>query len=278
MNTPTKSLVIVGLIIAIFGGGGLAAYQLFFKKAGLRKGDNGQAVVTPTPDQGVPLFDQAKQQLAKGDVGQAKTTLATLIQTFPASNKVEDAQKSLGDLNIRQFFSSEPGPDKTEYTVVRGDSIAKIARKTKSPEELIFKANGLDSLTIQPGQKFIIPTGQFSLVINTKAQDVALLNHDAFFKRYKPVEVKLPPRLRTGQFKVSEKVAWFSGGRVAFGDKNYLGSSRWIVVNESGVTLYSETNPQAPNVQPPNTGIILAPEDMEELFALVGRDTPVIVQ
>jgi LysM repeat protein len=278
MNTPTKSLVIIGLIIAIFGGGGFAAYELFFKKPGPRKGDNGQAVVTPTPDQGVPLFDQAKQQLAKGDVGQARTTLVTLIQTFPASNKVQDAQKSLGDLNIRQFFSSEPGPDKTEYTVVRGDSIAKIARKTKAPEELIFKANGLDNLTIQPGQKFIIPTGQFSLVINTKAQDVTLLNHDAFFKRYKPVEVKLPPRLRTGQFKVLEKVAWFSGGRVAFGDKNYLGSSRWIVVNESGVTLYSETNPQTPNVQPPNTGIILAPEDMEELFALVGRDTPVIIQ
>jgi len=278
MNTPTKSLVVIGLILAIFGGGGFAAYELFFKKGGLRKGDNGQAVVTPTPDQGVPLFDQAKQQLAKGDVGQARTTLVTLIQTFPASSKVEDAQKSLGDLNIRQFFSSEPGPDKTEYTVVRGDSIAKIARKTKAPEELIFKANGLDNLTIQPGQKFIIPTGQFSLVINSKAQDVTLLNHDAFFRRYKPVEVKLPPRLRTGQFKVSEKVAWFSGGRVAFGDKNYLGSSRWIVVNESGVTLYSETNPQAPNVQPPNTGIVLAPEDMEELFALVGRDTPVTVQ
>jgi hypothetical protein len=73
-------------------------------------------------------------------------------------------------------------------------------------------------------------------------------------------------------------VAWFSGGRVAFGDKNYLGSSRWIVVNENGLTLYSETNPQTPNVQPPNTGIKLAPEDMEELFALVGRDTPVIVE
>ena len=278
MNTPTKSLVIIGLIIVIFGGGGFAAYELFFKKGGLRKGDNGQAVVTPTPDQGVPLLEQAKQLLAKGDTGQARSVLTTLIQSFPGSSKVEDAQKSLGDLNVQQFFSPGPGPDKTEYTVVRGDSIAKIAHKTKAAEELIFKANGLDNLTIQPGQKFIIPTGQFSLVISNKTQDLKLLNHDTFFRRYKPVEFKLPPRLKTGQFKISEKVAWVSGGRVAFGDKNYLGSSRWIVVNENGLTLYSETNPETPNVQPPNTGIKLAPEDMEELFALVGRDTPVIVE
>jgi hypothetical protein len=35
------------------------------------------------------------------------------------------------------------GPDKTEYIVVRGDSIARISTKTKNPAELIFKANGL---------------------------------------------------------------------------------------------------------------------------------------
>jgi TolA-binding protein len=86
MNTPTKSLVIIGLIIAIFGGGGFTAYELFFKKGGLRKGDNGQAVVTPTPDQGMPLFEQAKQLLAKGDVGQARSVLTSLIQSFPRSS------------------------------------------------------------------------------------------------------------------------------------------------------------------------------------------------
>jgi hypothetical protein len=57
-----------------------------------------------------------------------------------------------------------------------------------------------------------------------------------------------------------------------------MGSSRWIVVNHPGVVLFSETNPQAPNIQKPNSGIMLTPPDMEELFALVGRDTPIIVQ
>jgi LysM repeat protein len=199
-----------------------------------------------------------------------------LIQSFPDSTRINDARKLLGDLNIREFFSPVPGPDKMEYVVVRGDSIGKIAGKTKYPAELIFKANGLNSLTIQPGRKLIIPKGQFSVVVNIKRGDVTLLNNGSFFRWYKPLEVRLPPKVVLGQFKTREKIAWSEGIRVAFGEKKYLGSSRWIVTNDSNITLYSETNPQTPNAQKPGVGILLAPADMEELFALVAKDTPVI--
>jgi hypothetical protein len=81
-----------------------------------------------------------------------------------------------------------------------------------------------------------------------------------------------------GQYKLREKIAWSEGIRVAFGEKKYLGSSRWIVINDNAITLYSETNLATPNAQKPNTGIMLAPADMEELFALVAKETPVIVK
>ena len=224
------------------------------------------------------MFDQAKQQIASGDQSGAQQILLALVQSFPDSTRINDARKLLGDLNISAFFSPEPGPDKMEYVVARGDSIARIAIKTKNPAELIFKANGLDSLTIQPGKRLIIPKGQFSLVVNTKRGDVTLMNNGNFFRWYKPLELKLPAKVVLGQFKTREKIAWSDGIRVAFGEKKYLGSSRWIVVNGSGITLYSETNPQTPNVQKPGTGIMLGPADMEELFALVVKDTPVIVK
>jgi len=161
---------------------------------------------------------------------------------------------------------------------MRGDSIAKIATKTKAPAELIFKANGLDSLTIQPGRRLIVPKGQFTLVIDTKRKDVTLMNNGFFFRWYQPLEVKLPPKFARGQFKMREKIAWSGGVRVAFGEKKYLGSSRWIVINDSGITLYSETNPQTPNIEKPGTGVLLSAADMEELFALVVKETPVIVK
>ncbi len=278
MKLLIKLLVVVGLSLVIFGGGGFLGYRLFFKRLNTRQPAKGQAVVAPTPDPGIALLDQAKQQLAKGAKSEARQVLSLLIGSFPKSGKANEAKKILGDLNIQDFFSTQPGPDKGEYTVVRGDSVARIAAKTKTPVELIFKANGLESLIIQPGTKFIIPKAQFSLVIGTKTQDVTLLNHGAFFRWYKPTEFNIPAKVPPGQYKVHEKIAWAGGTRVAFGTKNYMGSSRWIVVNHPGVVLFSETNPQAPNIQKPNSGIMLTPPDMEELFALVGRDTPIIVQ
>ena len=254
------------------------AYRLFFKKPDPRGRNPNEPVVTPTPDPGIAMFNQAKREIASGDQNDAQKILLALVQSFPDSTRINEAKKLLGDLNISAFFSPEPGPDKTEYVVIRGDSIARIATKTKNPAELIFKANGLDSLTIQPGRKLIIPKGQFSLVVNTKKGDVTLMNDGIFFRWYKPLELKLPAKVVLGQFKAREKIAWADGIRVAFGEKKYLGSSRWIAVNGSGITLYSETNPQKPNVQKPATGIMLGPADMEELFALVVKDTPVTVK
>jgi LysM repeat protein len=278
MNNLVKILVVAALASGVFGGGGFVAYRLFFKRPDTDRRIGNEPVVTPTPDPGLEMFDQAKQQIASGDRSDAQKILLALIQNFPESTKINEARKLLGDLNISEFFSPVRGPDKTEYQVVRGDSIAKIALKTKAPAELIFKANGLDSLTIQPGKRLIIPKGQFGLVINTKKGDVTLVNNGNFFRWYKPLELRLPAKVVPGQFKAREKIAWSDGIRVAFGEKKYLGSSRWIVVNDSGITLYSETNPQTPNAQKPGTGIMLGAADMEELFALVAKDTPVIVK
>jgi LysM repeat protein len=278
MNNLVKLLVVASLAIGVFGGGGFVAYRLFFKKPDPRGRNPNEPVVTPTPDPGIAMFNQAKREIASGDQNDAQKILLALVQSFPDSTQINEAKKLLGDLNISAFFSPEPGPDKTEYVVIRGDSIARIATKTRNPAELIFKANGLDSLTIQPGRKLIIPKGQFSLVVNTKKGDVTLMNDGIFFRWYKPLELKLPAKVVLGQFKAREKIAWADGIRVAFGEKKYLGSSRWIPVSGSGITLYSETNPEKPNVQKPATGIMLGPADMEELFALVVKDTPVTVK
>jgi LysM repeat protein len=278
MNNLLKIFVVISLAFIVFGGGGFLAYRLFFKKPDLRLPNPNQPVITPTPDPGIELVAQAGRELASGQPKDAEDLLRSLIKSFPDSIKIDEARKLLGDLNISAFFSPAPSPDKSEYVVVRGDSIAKIASKTKTPAELIFKANNLDSLTIQPGERLIIPKGQFSMVINLKRGDVTLLNNGEFFCWYRPLAVKLPPKTTMGQFKMRDKIAWSGGTRVAFGEKKYLGSSRWIVINDNGITLYSETDPQSPDAQTPATGIMLSPPDMEELYALVTKETPIIVK
>jgi LysM repeat protein len=278
MNIIAKALVILSLVVAIFGGGTFAAYELLFKKPRAAGKAGVSAVVTPTPDPVPPLFDQAKVLIAKGDVAQGKLTLASLIRAFPKSAKIDEAKRALGDLNVRDFFSADLGPGKTEYIVVRGDSMGRIARKTKASEELLMRANGLNNLRLQPGQRLIVPTGDFSLVIDLKNKNLTLLNHGTFFRWYRPTRFEPPPKLTPGPARITSKMAWAGGNRVAFGDKKYVGSSRWIVINRTGLTVFSETNTGSPNVQAPTSGVTLIPEDMDELFALVAKTTPVTIQ
>lgn len=269
---------IVGfLAVLIFGGGSFAAYELFFKKPVNKISAGNQPVVTPTPDPGIALLSEAQELMGKGDSDQGTQLLISIFQNFPASTKAPDAKKIVGDLNIRQFFS-DANPTKTNYVVARGDSIARIAGKTKAAPELIFKANGLESLMLHPGQILIIPSGQFALQISLANKDVTLLNHGAFFKWYKPIDYHLPANVNPGQYKVIGKDAWSAGAPVAFGGKNYLGSSRWIVLNTGNITIYSETNPSNPNVQKPKSGIEISSDEMEELYSLIGKDSPVAIR
>jgi LysM repeat protein len=277
MSFLWKLGILSGLFLVVFGGGAFATYELFIKKASRVPTKGSQAVVTPTPDPGIALLEQAKQLIAKGEIDDGKRLLTSIFQSFPKSVKADEARKTLGDMNIQDFFSPQISADKKEYVVARGDSIAKISAKTKAAPELIFKANGLDGLMIQPGQKFIIPSGQFTLDIFLEAQAVELLNHGQFFRWYKSQDFHLPPNLKPGQAKVIGKEAWSGGARVSFGEKKFLGSSRWVVLSQNGITLYSETAPNTPNVQKPRFGIQLAPEEMEELFALLPKETAVTI-
>jgi LysM repeat protein len=275
MSLLWKLGIVSGLVLIVFGGGTFATYELFVKKASKTASNRNDAVVGPTPDPGIALLEQGKQLIAKGEIEDGKHLLISLFQSFPKSTKADEARKTVGDMNIQDLFSSQPSADKKEYVVARGDSIAKIAAKTKAAPELIFKANGLDGLMIQPGQKFIIPSGQFTVQIFMESQAVELLNHGQFFRWYKGQDFHLPPNMKPAVLKVIGKEAWSGGARVTFGEKRFLGSSRWVVLSQNGITLYSETAPNTPNVTKPRFGIQLAPDDMEELFALLPKETTV---
>jgi LysM repeat protein len=277
MSFLWKIGILAGLILVIFGGGAFATYELFIKKATRKPSKGNEAVVTPTPDPGITLLEQGKELIAKGNIEDGKRLLMSIFQSFPKSVKADEARKTVGDMNIQDFFSPQPSADKKEYVVARGDSIAKIAAKTKAAPELIFKANGLEGLMIQPGQKFIIPSGQFTIEIFLEAKAVELINHGQFFRWYKALDFQLPPNIKPGQAKVIGKEAWSGGARVSFGERKFVGSSRWVVLSQNGITLYSETAPNTRNVQKPKFGIQLAPEDMEELFALLPKDTLVTI-
>ncbi len=277
-----KLCLIICLLALILGGIGLFYYVAFWKPRHLliqeQKGfSQNPATAVATPDYSLPAFEKAMGLLKAGNIPEGRQALRDFLAAYPNSSKAGEVKKILGDLSTTEFFSLSPSPDKTPYTVVRGDSLVRIASQFKTNAELIFQINNLMNTNLKIGQELMIPKPEMSIVVDRKNQTFTVLNHGQFFKEYPILSLKVNlPAQGNFQSKVSEKFAAQDGKRLAFGDKNYFGSERHIVLSHSGVMIRSAPQNATPDQMP--SGIVLAASDLEEMFAMVNRGTPVTIQ
>jgi LysM repeat protein len=286
-----KALIVLVLALAVFGTAGFFAYKLFIvpgkldreeAKAAAEQAANPAATPTPPPDYSLPAFQKAMALKAAGKPDEARHALLDFINLYPQSTKLADAKAAIGEINMRFIYTSEPGPDKIDYTVVGGDSLVKIASKTKSNAELILRSNNLASIDLQIGQQLRIPSLDAAIVIDRAAKTLALMNHGQLLKEYPLLALDLPAAARgkePASTQVKDKVAINGAERVAFGGRDYVGSERWIMLGIANAIIRGRPEPDAngqPAPMPP--GIIVSQEDIEEIFPLVSRGTPVTIQ
>jgi len=277
-----KWLVLLLLALIIFGGAAWFGYNAFIKEEiEVKKEQRGDVTPAPTPDISLPEFQAAAQLRQERKLTEARDALIAFIQKYPAGLHVEEAKDLLGEINVEILLSRYPSPEKTEYAVVSGDVLAKIARKLKTTPELIMRMNNMSGTMLHIGEHLLISHPDFSLLIQPKAKLVVVLNHGAFFKQYHVQEVKLPAKQRPRiTAKVAETMAWKNGKRVGLGTKEYAGSTRWIRLSGAPAhMLYSVPDSAHPNLDqpPPPTGLGLAATDLEELSSLVNNKTPVTI-
>jgi LysM repeat protein len=270
-----RTLIILALVGLILGGSAFFTYELYWKPKRLDIEDKatfsqGSAVVA---DYTLPAFEKAAALQRKGDMDGARAAFAEFIRNYPDSPKLRDAKAALGGINTGQIFSSSPSPEKASYAVSKGDSLVKIASKFKSDAELIFRVNNLQTINLKIGQQLVIPQLGMRIVVDRKAHTVTLLNNDQFFKEYHTVALKTPGLSAPVQTKVADKIAMQDSKRVAFGDKNYSGSERSLMLGSAGIVIRGLREGGAPPA-----GINLEQPDIEEIFLLVSRGTPVTIQ
>jgi LysM repeat protein len=276
-----KALIILILCAAIFGGAAYFGYDIFVKPKKLAEAEKNEPPPPPPPDPTLPEFEKAMALARQGKPVEGRSALEQFLENYPYSSKIDEVQTMLGEINIALFFSSEPTPEKEAYVIKPGDALAKIERKLKVPAELIMRTNNLtDPTKLQIGDMLYVAHPQFTVQINRKEKTITLLNHGKFFKKYRPKTWNIPPvkKMVPITAKVTDKIAWRNGQRVAFGARDYIGSARWIVTNASHYTIYAEPQPGDPPTQKPPTGISLDPSEAEELATLLNRNTPVLIQ
>ena len=281
MVTLLKALVILALLAAI-GGGAYGAYYFLVEAPKARDAiELAQATVHPAlqgPDPSTPDFEKAQVLKRNRNYPEARNALEGFLIRYPDSSHHDEALALLGDMNLTELFSGQPGPGKTEYIVQRGDVLDRVAHKTKSDPELIYQANSLDRIMLRIGQKLIIPDVDFSIEVHLNPKRLVLLNHGKFFKLYPLVDVrplaKKTPEIRT---KVQEKLASLDGRRVVFGSRDFVNSLRSLTLTgQSGYTIYAQSD--VPGAEkPPGSGLGLEASDAEELHSLVSAGTPVTI-
>lgn len=269
-----RTLIILVLVGLILGGSAYFGYELYWKPRQLDREDKAAAESGEIPDYTLPIFEKAAALEQSGDIEGARAAWVDFIRNYPTAPKFAEAKAALGRINTTQVFSTTPSPDKISYTVGKGDSLVKIASKFKSNAELIFRVNKMETINLKIGQKLVIPQLDISAVVDRKAGTLTLLNKGEFFKEYRTLSLKTPGVATSAKTKVGDKIALRGSSRVAFGDKNYSDSDRWVMLGSAGLAIRSL--PAGAENPPP--GIIVAQPDMEEIFLLVSRGSPVTIQ
>lgn len=295
-----KTLTLLVLALLVFGSAAYFAYELFIKPNRIEKMEKAAKAAAPsptaTPDPGKPVFDSLKSRQSSGITPALRDEWASWTQTYTNSPLLPEARRNLGSANMILLFQAGADPMIPTYTVVKGDSLAKIAAKQHSSAELIQRANQLPNINLQIGQQLLIPNLKISLEINRTAKTLRLLNNGAYLKEYLLLSCpSAPTKVPAITTRVLDKSATAGTKRIAFGDKAYATAEKSILIAQApaivpapvspapspAVTSTNGTNatPVTPSIKmaPMPGGFVLAAEDLQEIFPLVSRNASVII-
>lgn len=243
-------------------------------------------MATALPDPGVDssaaLLEEARKLKAADDFqGAREKALAAREQT--RSDAVLDASRDLlGEVDIGLLFSERAMPEKIDYTIAAGDTLAKLATRYGTTLELISKGNNIKGPTIRVGDRLRIFTGKFSIRVNKGMNVLDLYMNDTFFKRYR-VGTGQYSKTPTGTFKITDRVAqptwWRDDGKaIPFGDKENLLGTHWLSLDIKGYGIHGTWEPDTIGKQSSAGCIRLLNEDIEQLYTLVPIGTPVTIE
>ena len=128
--------------------------------------------------------EQYQQALAlenDGKLAEARAVLQPLGDSGDASDKVLDL---LGAIDAKILFTAASAPEKTDYTIVSGDTLGKLAQKFGTTIDLIKKSNNLSSDVIRIGDRLRIYQGHFAVTVSKATNELRLTDNGKFFKRY----------------------------------------------------------------------------------------------
>jgi lipoprotein-anchoring transpeptidase ErfK/SrfK len=186
----------------------------------------------------------------------------------------------LNELSTQILFTPSPAPEKVDYTIVAGDSLAKLAKQFNTTIELIKKSNNLTSDLIRIGNRLRIYQGQLAVVTSKTANTLTVTDHGKFLKRYR-VGTGEYSKTPVGTFKITfrqEKPVWHRGDKIVpFGDPENILGTHWLGLDIPGYGIHGTWDNSSIGQQATAGCIRLTNEDVAELYTLLPVGTPVTI-
>jgi len=261
----------------------------------------------PVNNQGKPVtkIDKAKQKtiinlenkfarhcqdaealMSKEEYSKAKELVLEIIDSeLEEGNQLwERAAKILSQANTRIITTDTPAPGKEVYTIKRGDSLDKIARKFNTTIENIQCSNELDPTNpvIHPGQQLRIYKGNWFIRVSKSRFKLYLYDGTKLFKIY-GIGIGRQDRTPAGTFDITDKIiepAWeYKGNKYSFGDKENVLGTRWMRMEPTGTTnrdlrgfgIHGTWEPDSIGESRSNGCIRMKNEEVEELFDILPK-------
>ena len=232
------------------------------------------------PETADALFQLGQVQEQQQKLLEARAAYRQLLDKFPDSPVIAQAQARLGAVNVALFFSRQVTEADGTYDVMPGDSLGKISTSYNTTVEYLKQANALPSDMIRPNQRLKVPKGRFTIVVDKSQNQLLLTQDNQFFKIY-PVATGKDNSTPVGTFRIVNKLAkpvWYAQGAVVPPEspENVLGS-RWLGLDKPGYGIHGSVDPSGIGHQVTAGCVCMHNSDVEELFTILPVGTPVTI-
>ncbi|MES2995821.1 MAG: LysM domain-containing protein [Verrucomicrobiota bacterium] len=229
----------------------------------------------PVVDPGAGSFEKAREMLAMGRIGDARGKLTSITANYPSSPSAVDARRILSQMNLDEILSAQHKDGKQSVVVKRGDSYLAIAARNQTTLDMIQHLNQMgDFKGLQPGEKLLVASLNYRVVIDTKRKTVGLQAGDQFVSEWPAKEMPALKPTGAKPAKISSKLAVLDGKNVAMQSKDYRAAEKMIQTGDPAVLIRGWDG----FVEKPISGILLSPPDMEDLFLLTRSQNEVEIR
>ncbi len=226
------------------------------------------------------LYSEAKALEAKEAYLNAQAIYSDILDKTQDEALAEKVRGDLESLSVKILFSPLAAEDSSIYTVVKGDTLGRIAKKFNTTVGLIMRSNNLKSDIIRPGQRLKVSKATYNVLVDYSDNILFLKSGDGVIKRY-VVATGISDSTPIGTFKIINKLkdpVWYKAGAIvpSGSPENILGS-RWMGISVAGYGIHGTTEPETLGSHVTAGCIRMGRDDVEELYDILPMGTEVVI-